>query len=173
MEINEEWLLVTIQYLQKTVNLTNVETLQFVFSSNCVLPANFDADIHTLFEYAYNLRSLIINCNRSKKINSIIYNVICLKLPRSIKYLSADISNVEDAQKMLERAEHLLRITFQEIPTRSSFMNDIRERVSELGRDVQVEMDRPHIAYWWEREEPDEIHCYPVHLWFGNGVNKQ
>ncbi|CAF1603234.1 unnamed protein product [Rotaria magnacalcarata] len=163
--INEKWPIGTIQYLQNTVNLTNLETLQFEFSSTCQFETNLDADMHTLFEHTLNLRSLIINGNQSEQMNLTTYNSICLKLPQSVKYLSAHITHVEDAQRLLEKVNNLSRVTFQMIPCESSFMDDIKERLLQAGIYVRLEMERDDICSWIERDEPDEVHCYPVHLW--------
>ena len=130
-----------------------------------------DADMYTLFEHTLNLRSLTINCKQSEQMNLIIYNSICLKLPQPVKYLSAPITHVEDAQTLLEKAKNSPRVTFQMIPYESSFMDDIKERLLQAGINVRLEMDRDHMSYWIEREEPDEVHCYPVHLWLEKRIN--
>ncbi|CAF2146375.1 unnamed protein product [Rotaria magnacalcarata] len=145
--INEKWPIGTIQYLQNTFE------------------TNLGADMRTLFEHTLNLRSLIINCNQSEQMNLTTYNSICLKLPQSVKYLSAHITHVEDAQRLLEKVNNLSRVTFQMIPCESSFMDDIKERLLQAGIYVRLEMERDDICSWIERDEPDEVHCYPVHLW--------
>ncbi|CAF4766527.1 unnamed protein product [Rotaria socialis] len=168
--INEKWPIATIQYLQNTVNLTNLETLQFEFSSTCQFETNLDVDMHTLFEHTLNRHSLIINCNQSEQMNLTTYNSICLKLPQSVKYLSAHIIHVEDAQRLLEKAKNLSRVTFQMIPYESSFMDDIKEWLLQAGIYVRLKMERDHISDWIEHDEPDEVHCYPVHLWLEKSI---
>ncbi|CAF4116130.1 unnamed protein product, partial [Rotaria sordida] len=113
LTVNEKWHLNTTEHLSKIVNLSNLQILWLDFRHECTFAVNLYTEMNTLLKRALNLHSLRIKCNKSERMKVITLNAICLNLPHYIKRLDTNITDLTDAKRILERAEHLSNVTFR------------------------------------------------------------
>ncbi|CAF2626368.1 unnamed protein product [Rotaria sp. Silwood2] len=136
--IDRKWPIGSIEHLSTIVNLSNLQALHLNFRCECKFAVSLDIEMNTLFKRAWNLRSIQISCHDSQRIKLVTLNAISLKLPRHIKRLDTDITYVDDAKIILERAEHLSSVTFRHCDE-YNFTDKIIEWLSLLERDVVCE----------------------------------
>lgn len=169
LQIDRTWPIGSMERLSNILNLSNLQTVLFDFQNECKFNARLDVEMNTLFKQAWNLRSINIICNYSERMKLITFNAICLNLPRHIKYLDTEITYVDDAILILERAQHLSSITFRPAGSNmEGFMNTIKQWLLRMERYFTCELEWDTCPYHGLRIDKH----LGVHFWLGKSMNK-
>ncbi|CAF2783928.1 unnamed protein product [Rotaria sp. Silwood2] len=165
LEIEQNWSAYLAKYLSTMFNLSSLQPIHLDFKQECQFIVSLNDEIDTLFKHARNLRSVKISCRNSERMKLIIFNAICLKLPRRVKRPQTDITYVDDAKLLLEKIEHLSHATFQNSDA-YGFVIKIIQQTPRIERDVAYEVE----CYAWVDDYP---RANLVHFWLGKSINKQ
>jgi hypothetical protein len=165
--INEKWSVASVEHLSTIINPSNLQTLWLDFRCECTIAGSFYIEMCTLLKRALNFRSLRISCNKSERMKMITLNAICLNLPHHIKRLDTDITHLNDAKMILERAEHLSSVTFR-ISKPWHVAHEIDIWLWQRKRNVAYQVESIPLGHYDSCDPIDSIH-----LWLDRTMNKQ
>ena len=102
-----------IDVLSKWIDLSHVIKLSLTIRFFLDSIRQTMANITTVFEGTCNLQSLKMLAHRTPSSTAKIFRGICAILPRQLKYLQINITNVDEMKMIMERLIHLCSVTFE------------------------------------------------------------